>query len=188
MTTGITGETRLGNSLLVEHGIQTEVSDLRAHVCVLAKRVYVFRTSTALQTLDLGMQMGRYRQRSATQPGVNFATALGYAVPVRDLQAIAVNAGWLIGLQQFEERDSTSAKGKKAVNVVTQLIRIGWFPLLAVHAEDTDDFDLQVLGVDVLVTGRWRIQVKCDYRGGIGAGCTGNLFLQTQECNPLRAI
>jgi len=113
---------------------------------------------------------------------------MGYAVPVRDLRCVPVNAKWLIDRQQFAATDSTSVKGRKAVDVVTSLLQIGWFPLLAVHTEDSDDYDLQVSGVDVFVAGRWRIQVKCDYKGGIGAGCTGNLFLQTQECNPLRAI
>ena len=40
---------------------------------------------------------------------------------------------------------------------------------------------------DLLVTASLRIQVKCDYRGGPRElGGSGNLFLQTHECNPLR--
>lgn len=189
MTVGTLGEMKRENSLLVDYGIQNEASDLRAHVCVLARKVYVFRTSDALSVLDRGIQTGRYNRRFATQPGVNFATASGYAVPVGDLRVIPVSAIRAIEAQGFSERDSTSVKGQKAVNVVTQLLRAGWFPLLAVRPDEVSDYDLQVSGVDVLVSGRWHIQVKCDYKGGEGAaGCTGRLFLQTQECNPLRAV
>ena len=38
----------------------------------------------------------------------------------------------------------------------------------------------------IVVNGKWRIQVKCDYDAGPGG--TGNLFLQTAECNPLKQI
>lgn len=178
----------IGNTRLVEHGIQNEASDLRAHVCVLAEKVYVFRTADAVKIMNYGIELGRYLPVSIRQPGVDVVTAICYPVPVGDLRTIEVSAQRLIREQRFSPQDSTSAKGKKAVNVVTQLIRMGWFPLLAVHAEDSTDFDLQVSGVDILIAGKWRIQVKCDYKSGIGNGCTGKLWLQTHECNPLRAI
>ncbi len=49
---------------------------------------------------------------------------------------------------------------------------------------------MQIRGVDIVVRGQWRIQVKCDYdagRGKDGSG-TGNLFLQVAERNPLKRI
>jgi len=77
----------------------------------------------------------------------------------------------------------TSVKGAKAVRVVTELLRIGWFPL-PVDPQIIDDVDMQIKGTDINVRASFKIQVKCDYKGGIGPGCTGRLYLQVAENNP----
>jgi hypothetical protein len=47
---------------------------------------------------------------------------------------------------------------------------------------------MQFEGLDIVVATRVRIQVKLDFRGGERElGGTGNLFLQTAECNPTRS-
>jgi len=88
---------------------------------------------------------------------------------------------------------STSVKGEWAVQVVRKLLQYGYFPLWG-NTEIIDDLDIQIKGIDVIVTTRARIQVKCDFDGGeprrpgpIGQRITGNLFLQVAECNPFQA-
>ena len=65
-----------GNTKLVEYGIHNEGSDIRAHVCVLARRVYVFPTANALACIDAGDYPRRpvYTQIN----GVSTVTAEGY--------------------------------------------------------------------------------------------------------------
>jgi hypothetical protein len=46
---------------------------------------------------------------------------------------------------------------------------------------EVDDWEFQVRGVDLVLARRVTIQVKCDYNAG-NAG-TGNLYIQTKECN-----
>jgi len=169
---------------LVEFGIQNEGSDLRAHVCVLARKVYVYPTIYGVEAINTG----RYIPRTATQPGVSIQTAKGYAVPWRDIrQCLPISADNVIEAMNFDERDSTSAKGEKAAQVVERLLRKGWFPLPA-QPQMAKSLSLQRSGVDIIISGNWRIQVKCDYRGGEPKPpCTGNLFLQTHELNPLKA-
>lgn len=178
-----------GNTKLVEYGIQNEQSDLRAHVGVLAGKVYVYSTVKGLATLRDGLAKGLYQPRAAYtevghRGGAKLQTATGYAVPVGHIRHVAVEAADIIKAQGFIETDSTTAKGAKAQNVVEYLLRRGLFPL-PVAAEIVQSIDMQRQGLDLVVRGTWRIQVKCDWRAGTGApGCTGNLYLQTAECNP----
>lgn len=171
------------NCELYPHGIQSEDSDLRAHVAVQAKMLYVFPTKDILPLL------AAYPLRKAFQPGVDAPTALGHCVPlgkIPKLRSLAISPQRLVG---FHRHLSTSEKGAKAVAVVADFLRAGRFPLPA-NAYDVKDVDLQISGVDIIVKGTWKIQVKCDYdagRGKDGTG-TGNLFLQVAERNPLRRI
>ena len=66
---------KLGNTVLVEHGIQTEAADYRAHVCPVVERIYVFPTGPAKELVE----WGGYRLRSTSINGVE--TAKGAAVP-----------------------------------------------------------------------------------------------------------
>lgn len=176
-----------GNSVLVEYGVQNEASDIRAHVGVLAGKVYVYSTKRGLSVMNAGVERGAYTLRPAyttTPDGHRLTTAMGCPVPVADLQPYEIDAAALIERVGFSECDSTSTKGAKAIQVVAALLRSGSFPL-PVNGEIVEDVDMQRQGLDIVVSGRWRIQVKCDYRGGRGhPDCTGRLYLQTHECNP----
>lgn len=177
------GEMNRTNFGLVDYGIMQEASDIRAHVGVLAGVVYVFKTEDARNALNANT----YQIKPAFQPGVMHATAEGVPMPVGRIQHVPVNAKSLIAKANFLPSDSTSVKGAKAVWVVTSLLRAGWFPMLGVSASEEADTRIQISGIDVIVTGRWRIQVKCDWKAGIGPGCTGNVYLQLRERNPFGA-
>lgn len=177
---GILGETK--PDYLVDYGIMNEGSDFRAHVCVLAETVYVYPTASGVKAI----QSGRYQGKPAYQPGYSKPTAWGFPVPARDIERmIPVWAKITIRELQFREDDNSTVKGNKAVAVVASLLRNGWFPL-PVNPKIVTDAEMQINGLDIDVRARCRIQVKCDYRGGVGRGCTGNLYLQTAEINPFK--
>jgi len=170
---------------LVDYGIFTEQSDIRAHVAVAAHRVLVFRTAVVA---DLVKRM-QFTEKTATQPGVTGATARGFTVPVEaipDLRELHFKSyPW----ETFPERTcSTSAKGAGAVYVICELLRRGRFPLWIESATEAQGKSIQIMGTDIIVYARQRIQVKCDWFAGRrewADGCTGNVFIQTAERNPL---
>lgn len=167
------------NARLFDYGIQDEESDLRAHVSVVAGIVYVFPTKPVLALCC----SGKYTPKPAWQPGVATPTASGYVIPWRDIPYIVpVNARPAIERENFIETESTTVKGRKAVNVVAYLLRCGWFPLMGVVPKEPETLEMQHKGVDLLVSGDWKIQVKCDWHAGEGG--TGNLYIQIAERNP----
>lgn len=169
---------------LVPYGIHNEESDIRAHVGVLAGCVYVFRTADGIQAIS--NYSGKPKQ--AFQPGVSYATALGYPIHWKNIPRIlAIPCRKLIDHYNILQTDTTSIKGAKCSKVVESLIRSGYFPL-PVQPEEVTSATIQRKGIDLIVEGKWRIQVKCDYRAGEGhPECTGNLYLQIAESNPLKA-
>ncbi len=172
------------NTELVAYGIHEERSDLRAHVGVIARQVYVFPTPRMIELL--ANRNGRYRERKVKTG--NIVTANGKLVPLADVPLLRTVdiPGYIIEQAKFSETDSTSDKGAKAVRVVQWLLRTGGFPL-RLNGEEVADFDMQVDGFDIIVRAKLHIQVKCDWRAGIKVGCTGNLFIQTHECNPFKS-
>lgn len=178
-TCGVTRLMLLGNTKLVPYGIAEEQSDIRAHVSVVGRVVYVYPTVDCIATID----SKTYPKAPAYQKDIQ--TAEGYLVPPDDithLKRIQI-PDIIMGVANFSEYDNTSLKGNKAVFVVKYLLRAGLFPL---WTEPTliDDVDMQVSGMDIIVKLNTRIQVKCDWKAGTEAGCTGNLYIQTAECNP----
>lgn len=163
---------------LFESGIQTEDSDIRAHVSPCNKHVYVFRTRNAIEAIE------QYEPevRPAFQDGVKGKTAEGWLVKldwIRDLRRLNFVSWPKWG--DFSKKLSTSQKGALAVECVTALMKIGRFPLWLDAWEDDREY-VQLKGTDVLLFAKKRIQIKCDY----SAGDTGNLFLQRAERNPLK--
>ena len=179
---------KIGNTKLVEYGIQTEDSDWRAHVCVNAGKVYVFPTKLAVPLVGNGMH--RVIPVRTLINGRWIVTAQGCAVPALSIpRVVPVGAKHFIDKAHFNSEDSTTIKGEKAVDVVQALLRVGWFPL-PWDTSIIDDIEMQRNGLDIVVSGKHRIQVKCDFNGGEPADrprVTGNLFLQIAECNPLGA-
>jgi hypothetical protein len=168
---------------LVDYGIQTEQSDIRAHVSPQARRVMVYRTAAMLDLLS----GRRYREASASQEGVEGITARGFLVPVEDVPDLRVLHFESYPWATFPARTATTtARGAAAVDVVVKCLRRGRFPLW-VDGSETDRRDVQVSGTDIIIFCRQRIQVKCDWLAGRREwGCTGNLFIQTAERNPRR--
>ena len=167
---------------LVEYGIQNENSDIRAHVSVMNRAVYVFKTAAGRAAID------RYnpKRRSASQPGADGVTAIGWLVKpewIDDLRTLRFESWprW----SEFKPGMSTVEKGNLAVACVIECIRRGKFPFW-LETKECETVDIQVAGTDIVVAANVRIQVKCDRRSGPQPLGTGNLFLQQYERNPLK--
>jgi hypothetical protein len=170
---------------LVEYGIQNEGSNIRVHVCYVAKYAYEYPTQSGIDAIkNEGL-----RRATATQPGVDFITARGVLVPPEAID----HCRWyripdeILSSHRISKSMSTSEKGDKAAHIVADMMRGNAMPILCgdgwviVVRQKQLQFD----GVDIRAT--VKIQVKLDMRGGHKKfGGTGNLFLQTHERNPLK--
>lgn len=167
---------------LFDYGILTEASDIRAHVSVVNRTIYVFQTRNGVNAIEVHQPP----IRSASQPGFQGVTAEGWLVKVdwiTDLRRIRFQSwpGWA----EFSDSLTTSQKGALAVQCVLQAMRLGRFPFWVEAIEDGREY-IQVSGTDILVFCKKRVQVKCDARCGDLPLGTGNLFLQKAERNPLK--
>jgi hypothetical protein len=174
---GTSGEMRLGNTKLINYGIQTEKSDFHAHVSITAQAVYIFPTQAGMEAI----KTGEYRKVNVYTG--NIITAVGYPIPVNKIQGIQrtpIPKDLFISIN-FQNTDTTTVKGEKAIAVVKGMLKRG---LIAINlqSEEINDTDMQIDGTDIIVTARAKFQVKCDWRAGDNG--TGNIFLQVAECNP----
>lgn len=165
---------------LFDYGIYTEVSDIRAHVSVVNRTIYVFQTRCGIAAIE----RERPQIRSACQSGVVGITAEGWPVKlewIADLRRLRFESwqGWA----KFNPGLSTSEKGALAVQCVIAAMKRGRFPFWVDALEDDRRY-VQVAGTDMLVFCKKRVQVKCDYASGEKPNGTGNLFLQKAERNP----
>jgi len=168
---------------LHEYGIADEQSDIRAHVSLPGRRVTVYSTDDMVTLTD----SNDYRSATATQPGVDFDTAKGVLVPIADIHPRYVLLSdsfpwdkWIHGEM------GCKAKGDFAVLCVRAAIVANRFPLW-VCGVVTEDREIDIQGTDIVVAASRRIQVKYDAPSYPREnGGSGNLFIQTHECNPLK--
>lgn len=182
-----------GAMSLVSYGIQNENSHVRAHVCVVARKVYVYATLAGITAI----RSGAFRKVGGYQPdrqGNNLLTAYGYLVPPPQIkgcrEANIPNDLWQAA--RWKQEESTTEKGRKAVITIQNMLLRGVLPLPAIDgikckAQKITDTDLDIDGTDIEIFANIKMQVKCDYRGGSKErGGTGNLYLQVSERNPLK--
>lgn len=167
---------------MYSYGIQSEDSDTHIHVSVCNATLYIFETQRGVEAIKRHPEIGI---RKAYQPGVSIATAEGYAMPIKHIDGMRQIKipQFIFEEANFLKSDSTSDKGRKAVFVVTEMMKRNLVPL-SFKIDEITDRTMQIRGTDILVSLRHKIQVKCDWR----AGETGNVYLQTAEINPLRMI
>ncbi len=165
---------------LVEYGILNESSDYRIHVCFNEHNIYVFETKYGVEAV----KSGRFHRRLGYQPRVKYATSEGYPIPpsaIKECQQVQIPES-IFHLYSCRKNDDTIKKGECAVNLVKDMLMRG---LISLKFNPTiiNEKDIQIKGIDIFIHQDMRIQVKCDYDGGVNG--TGNLFLQTSEINPL---
>ena len=168
----------MGNETLIDEGIFNDKSNFRIHVCPLVKRLYSYPTKCGINAIN----KGDYKKRSVTTNGI--VTAEGYAVPFNKIylcQEMRVPKEYW---NQYAFIEKEKGGGGKAENFVLELTTKGWIRY-ASKATLVTNRQLQFDGCDINVSSNWMIQVKLDFKGGSRSlGGTGNLFVQTKECNP----
>jgi hypothetical protein len=177
------GETKSPDDSLVPYGIMEERSDIRAHVGPYARCVFVYRTALMRELVT----ERKYEIAYACQPGFNGVTGRGWCVPLEDIPDLRTINCKTWRWEKFPFQGTTSAKGSAAVVVCIRLLKLGRFPLW-VSAQDDERQSVQIQGTDLVVFARQRIQVKCDLKAGLKSHhlcCSGNLFVQNAERNPL---
>jgi hypothetical protein len=168
--------------VLFEYGIQTEHSDIRAHVSAVNQTIYVFPTRNAIDAVFREPREERY----ACQRGVAGPTAIGWLVPVQAIEDVRrVKFSSWEGWTQLRDDLTTSRKGQLAVACVIGAMKRGRFPFWLDATEDERQH-VQILGTDVLVFCKKKVQVKCDFHSGDKPLGTGNLYFQRAERNPLK--
>jgi hypothetical protein len=176
---------------MIPYGIEQEGSDIRAHVAPLARRVIVCQTELLRQQCKLK----KYPIGRATQEGVTGITGEGPLVPIYDIPDVRIlnltAKNWNFHWESFPlQTDSTNERGRAAVRTVRMILERGRFPLW-VKTRESKNEEIQILGTDIIIYKRFKIQVKCDYQAGLREWhhkCTGNIFMQTAERNPLKKI
>lgn len=173
----------VGNTRLVEYGIQTEESDIRIHVGVYARAIYMYKTKDGQQAIA----EGDFRKVPVRTNGI--VTAEGLLVPPDCIPGclpipIPGDIFEVSKIGTYPEYGFQGPKGKAAVCVVKEMLQQGMIPI-NLKITEIDDKTMQIKGEDINVKANIKIQVKYDYKCGVGhPRCTGNLFIQTAECNP----
>lgn len=175
------------NTSLRPYGILQEKSDVRAHLGIAAQRLYVFQTKPLADIIQ--QYPHRWQWATAGQQGVSGTTGGGYKVPwneIPDIRVIALPFPFLAWPSKRQWDYSTSEKGEWAVRATQLALSAGIFPLWLKNVDECQDKSLQILGTDIIVNAKCHIQTKCDWwcGGPKEVGCTGNIFIQTHECNP----
>jgi len=168
---------------MIKHGIEEEHSDIRAHVSLLGKQITVYKTADMLELLN----KNSYKETVAFQPGWEDTTSKGWLVPLKDIHTKVVLHSSVFEWHKFTHSSmNLSERGKMAVAAVKCAILANKFPLW-VCGYTTNDKDLDIQGTDIIVDTQRHIQVKYDWLScPRSKGGSGNLYIQTHECNPLK--
>ena len=173
------------NQKLFEHGIMQDESDYRIHVGFRVGAIYVFPTESG----KAAVRSGKYPVKYAGQQGTSLTTSQAIIPSWRELRGvkeIKIPDG-LLQAANCKKSESTSIKGKKAVMIVQAMHQMGLIPIRFTITEIKSE-SMQIKGVD-MATKPITLQVKCDFEcGDKSKGGTGNLYLETHECNPLGRI
>lgn len=174
-----------------DSGILDEQSDLRVHVCSIAKCIYVFPTACGKQAVERAMNSRVLKVVKAYQPSVDEPTAEGYKIIPSDINncvCITIrDESW----KRYRFSGTPSEQGAAAEKLVADLALSGLLPsggkpsVVKVPAGTPEN----IAGADLVVESPKpvRIQVKLDSPGGaIDRGGSGFLFLQFKEKNPLK--
>lgn len=174
----------MGRSSLIEYGIASEGSDIRAHVTIPGRQIVVFRTAD----MKALVEANNWPRVGASQPGVNGrTTGIGHLVPITAIEPVCIIRSAACPWHKWSHwmRMDTDEKGRVAVSIVKAAIRANKFPFWVCACGVGVDLDIR--GTDIYVNTDRKIQVKHDgkaYPKELGG--SGNLFIQTHECNPRR--
>lgn len=173
-----------GNRQLIEYGIQTENSDYRAHVGYKTQHIFVFPTKNGLKEVVKFNNIGK---RTVSIDGKTI-TAKGYPISISSIegmQSIFIPQDIYKKYTIYPDM-ATTIKGQLAVQIVFEMLKRTLISL-PINVDIKNNKAIQIKGTDIVINSKLKIQVKCDFNAGDKKhGGTGNVFLQTDECNPYK--
>lgn len=151
---------------MVSHDPHADAAEIRVHVCVKARRCYVFQVALIPDLDNYPVHVSKTSEGRLV-PWHHFPKILTRDIP----------SGWTDGFVK-----GADDVGERAEAIVERLIHSVGLPLPgAVYRVDCKR--AQIGGTDLSVNRD--IQVKCDFDGGErDRGGTGNLYIETAERNP----
>lgn len=188
----------------IEHGIHTEDSDWRVHVCpslsksglgrAQDRQVFFFPTACGVKAAWANIHL----RKKAKQPGVEFETGDGVRVSPDLIDGCVVchPPAWIWYLDPWSWRMEPSQKGRAAERVVAEVLGNGYVPIRVPfcrydmglsswrqvsHWRTGHDFVVTVRAERERRQGVYRLEVKADLPGS-----KHGLFLQLAERNPLK--
>jgi len=180
-----------GNTHLVSYGIQTETSDYHVHVAYLSQHIYIFPTNIGKAIVEKKNYQQSKDVFSQSDSGQKIKTAKGFPVGVgefSEIQEVLIPYD-IHQKHSIHKGMSTTMMGRLAVVITVEMLKRHLINL-PLDINEINEKCLQIQGSDIIVKMNTRLQVKCDFRGGskrYNQKCTGNLFLQTHECNPFNS-
>jgi hypothetical protein len=194
-------------------GIFREGSHLRIHVSAWGLKAYLFATESARRLLR--RYSGSWDDRpsgmgfvTATQPGCQGeATSRGFVVPPRLIPGVRVLSFPEAWLGDVRDESHGSLKARAAEGIARRLLEGPLTPDGTIVQDVSLQDQLRGIDLALFLPGRSSpitVQVKMDYRGGEGDAlaswvpatharavvvrplCTGRLYLECWEQNPLR--
>jgi hypothetical protein len=171
------------NYILVPYGIFDDKADMRFHVSVVTRTVFVFEPVNALAAIE-ARSYPLVFAKTKDETGEDIVTGQGYLIPPGDINGcrsvpIPFHLFDQIG---FDSQDGSTAKGAKAERLVLWMIDAGFISTVIRKVAVTER-ELQVSGADVIMARV--LQIKLDWKAGSRQlGGSGHLFIQTAECNP----
>lgn len=177
-----------GNTVLVKYGIEEENSDHRVHVCGLFNIAYSFKSEEMLEFINANT----FKARDVSSYGI--VTAKGFLVPIKKASQVGVIKEHILPSYIWtpcNKESSEKNKGIWAVGVAKKSIENNIVTFdSSIQTKEINTLVEQINGKDILVVNnKISVQVKCDlracYRHHHENG-TGNLFIQTHECNPTK--
>ena len=165
---------------LYEYGIMQYEADFEIHISSI--HAFFFPISEGRNIVN--RKIGKERYVTVKYKAREIITACGRIPPFEafcELQRVKIpehikeKIGW-----PPSKWDDESLKGRLAKQIADEMLKEGYFKIPMRRLGDVTRKGEQILGKDQISWGTYVFQTKCD----LPADYTGNLFIQTHECNP----
>lgn len=176
-----------GNTNLIKYGIEEEQSNYRIHVCGIFNIAYSFNSESMIDFINAN----NFSSRDVYSYGV--VTAKGFLVPLKKSIQVGIVKEHILPSYIWSNCPDSSERNKGiwAVGVARKSIENNIVTFeSSIKTQEIHTLVEQINGKDILVVNnKISVQVKCDLRACFKnhhQKGTGNLFIQTHECNPTK--
>jgi len=174
----------MSNTELCKYGIFNYNATHCIHVGFKTAMLFVYDTEQMIAHINYKKdEFQPYQKAPAFQKSIQ--TADGFLVPYDLFFINAINIhSIMVHYPDNEKLIDESTKSKMSINIIKTALQNNMVNF-QLKAREVTDKEKQIEGQDIIIVNNIIIQVKCDwYAGPKEKGGTGNLYVQTHECNP----